>query len=72
MKHQNIHREFYYDDYVYFSSAAWLPQGQLMLIIAFDKFRPESHREPCNEVESQSWTEHLVRFEPGKFRFLLQ
>ena len=35
-------------------------------------FRPEGHREPRNEVGSLSPAEHLVGFEPGAFRFLLQ
>ena len=43
-----------------------------MLITAFVHIRPEGHREPRNEVGSLSPAEHLVGFEPGTFRFLLQ
>ena len=60
-------------------TANWLPQGQLwaiinhpMLIIAFLHIQPEGHREPRNEIGSLSPAEHLVEFEPGTFRFLLQ
>ena len=35
-------------------------------------FQPQGHREPRNKVGSQSPAEHLVGFEPGTFRFLLQ
>ena len=31
--------------------------------------RPEDHREPRNEVGSQSLAEHQVGFEPGSLRF---
>ena len=34
--------------------------------------RPEGHQEPRNEVESLSLVEHLLGFEPGTLRFLLQ
>ena len=43
-----------------------------MLITAFLHFRPEGHREPRSKVGSLSPAEHLVGFEPGIFRFLLQ
>ena len=35
-------------------------------------FRPEGHQEPRSEVGFLSPAEHLLRFEPGTFRFLLQ
>ena len=35
-------------------------------------FRSEGHQEPRSEVGFLSPAEHLVRFEPGTFRFLLQ
>ena len=43
-----------------------------MLITAFVQVRPESHREPRNEVGSLSTAERLVGFDPGTFRFWLQ
>ena len=43
-----------------------------MLITVIFWFRPEGHREPCNEVGSLSQAEHPVGFEPGTFRFLSQ
>ena len=35
-------------------------------------FRPEGYQEPRSGVGSLSPTQHLVGFEPGTFRFLLQ
>ena len=35
-------------------------------------FQPEGHQEPHSEVGSLSLAEHLVGFEPGTLRFLLQ
>ena len=44
----------------------------LMLITAVLHFQPKGHQEPRNKVGSLSPAEHLVGFEPGTFRFLLQ
>ena len=35
-------------------------------------FRPKGHWEPRNKVGSLNPAKHLVGFEPGTFRFLLQ
>ena len=63
---------------VFFKTAIWLPYGQLWGQLHSSKvnhcvlhFRPESRREPRNEVGSLSPAECLVQFEPRTFRFLL-
>ena len=43
-----------------------------MFITCVLLIRPEGHQEPRSEVGSLSPAEHLVGFEPGTFRFLLQ
>ena len=51
------------------------PEGSLthaMYIAVFLHIRPKGHREPRSEVGSLSPAEHLMIFEPGTFRFLLQ
>ena len=66
-----------------FLTAIWLPHGQHWAIIEGTAsltdvshyvlhFRPEAYQEPHNEVGFLSLAKHLVRFEPGTFRFLLQ
>ena len=42
----------------------------LILITAFQIFRPRTHREPCNKVGSLSPAKHLAGFELGTFQFL--
>ena len=68
----------------FFSTTIWLVHGQLlghyrggslthpMLITCVLHARPESHREPRNEVGSLNPAEHLVGFEPRTFRFWSQ
>ena len=67
-----------------FLTAIWLTHNQLwatgkggsltnlILITVFDLLWPKGHWEPCNQVGSQSMTEHLVGIELGAFQFWMK